>query len=547
VVPELPHGTHKIKWFVTDGCGNNSEYEYNFTVKDCKAPTVVCINGLSVNIMPTGMITLWASDFLQYTEDNCTPSGQIKIGIRKCGTGTGFPVDGNGNPITNVTFNCSELGTQCVELWAIDAAGNADYCETYVIVQDNLGGCPNADKLNVVGELKTEMTEGVEEATVSINGTSTFAPPYSYFDLSDTLGMYAVTNSVPLAATFTIAPEKDDNPLNGVTTYDLVLMSKHILGLEPLNSPYKMIAADANKSGSITTFDVVELRKLILGIYTELPNNTSWRFVDKAFVFPNANNPFQSNFPETISVADAMLSQIGEDFVGVKVGDVNSTAVANANMQAEDRTSGTAIFDVEDRIVKAGEEFEVTFTAAQQLKGFQFTMLQDGLKTVGVQEEDGITSGNFGTIFEGATTVSVDGPQAFTLRMRAEKSGKLSEMLGVSGEITRAEAYDNNGRLNVAFRYDGKTVAGVGFELYQNQPNPFVHKTTIGFFLPEASDATLSIFDEAGRMVYQQKGQFPKGENTVVLDRALLNTTGVLYYQLETDTDMATKKMIQAK
>jgi hypothetical protein len=26
-----------------------------------------------------------------------------------------------------------------------------------------------------------------------------------------------------------------------------------------------------------------------------------------------------------------------------------------------------------------------------------------------------------------------------------------------------------------------------------------------------------------------------------------LNTTGVLYYQLETDTDMATKKMIQAK
>jgi hypothetical protein len=74
-----------------------------------------------------------------------------------------------------------------------------------------------------------------------------------------------------------------------------------------------------------------------------------------------------------------------------------------------------------------------------------------------------------------------------------------------------------------------------------------VNKTTIGFFLPEASEATLSIFDESGRLVYQQKGQFPKGENAVVLDRALLNTTGVLYYQLETDTDVETKKMIQAK
>ena len=92
-----------------------------------------------------------------------------------------------------------------------------------------------------------------------------------------------------------------------------------------------MIAADANKSGSITTFDIVELRKLILGIYQELPNNTSWRFVDKAFAFPNPNNPFQTTFPENISVASScMTSHMDDDFVGVKVGDVNGTAVANS-------------------------------------------------------------------------------------------------------------------------------------------------------------------------------------------------------------------------
>ena len=547
VVPELPHGTHKIKWFVTDGCGNNSEYEYTFTVKDCKAPTVVCLNGLSVNIMPTGMITLWASDFLQYTEDNCTPEDQIKIGIRKCGTGTGFPIDANGNPITNVTFTCAELGTQCVELWAIDAAGNADYCETYVIVQDNLAVCAPGDHVNVAGALKTEATDGVEEAIVNINGTSSFTPPYSYFDLTNTDGMYQVLNNVPLDATFTIAPEKDDNPLNGVTTYDLVLISKHILGLEPLNSPYKMIAADANKSGSITTFDIVEIRKLILGLYTELPNNTSWRFVDKSFAFPNANNPFQTAFPEMISVANAMTHQWDEDFAGIKIGDVNGTAVANTLMLAEDRTVGTAIFDVNDREVKAGETFELTFKAAQSLKGFQFTMTLNGLEAVGITESDRVTASNFGMIFGDKVTVSIDGAQEFTLRFQATKSGKLSQMLGVSGAITRAEAYGDNGRMNVAFRFGGKTIAGVGFELYQNQPNPFLSKTSIGFYLPEAAEATLSIFDEAGRLVYQQKGQFAKGENSVMLDRALINTTGMLYYKLETATDNATKKMIQAK
>jgi hypothetical protein len=148
---------------------------------------------------------------------------------------------------------------------------------------------------------------------------------------------------------------------------------------------------------------------------------------------------------------------------------------------------------------------------------------------------------------QNAMAVSIDGAQEFTVRFRAEQSGKLSEMLGVSGAITRAEAYGDAGRMGVAFRFDGKTIAGVGFELYQNQPNPFVNRTFIGFFLPEAAEATLSVFDETGRVVYQQKGQFAKGENTIALDRALINTTGMLYYKLETATDSATKKMIQAK
>jgi hypothetical protein len=83
-----------------------------------------------------------------------------------------------------------------------------------------------------------------------------------------------------------------------------------------------------------------------------------------------------------------------------------------------------------------------------------------------------------------------------------------------------------------------------------------VNKTSVGFYLParqgsaggpEAAEATLSIVDETGRVVYQQKGQFAKGENSIQLERALINTTGLLYYKLETETDSATKKMIQAK
>jgi hypothetical protein len=546
VTPQLPYGNHKIKWFVTDGCGNEAICEYPVEIRDCKAPTVVCFNGLSVNIMPSGTITMNDVDFLEYTVDNCSQTQFLRTGVRKCGTGSGFPTDASGNPVTSVTFDCNELGTQCVELWSVDVTGNAGYCETYVIVQDNNGNCPNSDKLNVSGALKTEDTDGVEEASVTIDGTVSFAPPFSYFDMTDDSGTYKVVNSVPMASSFTITPSKDDSPLNGVTTYDLVLISRHVLGVAPLGSPYRMIAADANKSGSITTFDIVELRKLILGIYSELPNNTSWRFVDKMQVFTNPMNPFADTIRENMSIANAQSSMV-EDFVGVKVGDVNGSVIANSAMQADDRTNGTLLFDLDDRMLKAGETFDVTFRASEAVQGYQMTLSLNGLEVAGIVKSDKVSESNFG-VFEDALTVSIDGSDMFTVTFTAGKTGRLSEMLGVSSQITKAEGYSQlNKRLEVALRFDRNIISGVGFELYQNQPNPFVNRTVIGFHLPEAQSATLTISDELGRIIYTQKGEYVRGYNAVTLDRALLSTTGILYYSLSAGNDSATRKMIQTK
>ncbi|MFN8303092.1 MAG: SdrD B-like domain-containing protein [Saprospiraceae bacterium] len=569
VTPELPYGTHKIKWIVEDGCGNETVCEYSFKVKDCKAPTVVCYNGLSVNIMATGMIQLWASDFLNYAEDNCTPptpytSGdKLRYAIRKSGQGTGFPVDAQGQPVTSVTFTCDEIGTQPVELWAMDLAGNAAYCETYVIVQDPDGICSPNGNATVAGFLETEPlagSDGVEDASIDLQGSHPALPPVSMFDLTNTQGYYAFGNALPLGSDYTVTPVKDDNPMNGVSTFDLVLISKHILGTDPLNSPYKIIAADANKSNSVTTFDILELRKLILGIYTELPNNTSWRFLDEGFAFSDPSNPFYNiPFAENISVGDIQSNQIDENFVGVKIGDVNGSVISNATQQAEDRTAGTLLLDVltpspspngegsADREVKAGEVFDVTFRTAEQVQGFQFTLNLNGLKVEDIVKSDKVGADNFG-VFQDALTTSIDGAAEFTVRFRAEKAGKLSEMLQLSSRITRAEAYNANAQnLEVALRFSGQTIAGVGFELYQNQPNPWMNRTQIGFHLPQATTATLTVYDETGRVLFTQKGDFAKGYNAISLDRAMLNTTGVLYYKLETATDSATKKMIQTR
>ncbi|HRI60591.1 MAG TPA: T9SS type A sorting domain-containing protein [Saprospiraceae bacterium] len=194
---------------------------------------------------------------------------------------------------------------------------------------------------------------------------------------------------------YSLTPLYDVEPLNGVSTYDLVLISKHILSLEQFDSPYKYIAADANKSNTVTTFDIVEIRKLILGIYSEYPNNTSWRFIEKAFVFPNPANPFQTLFPETIEVP----STTGYNFYGIKIGDVNGTAVANSARPAERpvaHIAWAASSSPENGIVT----LPVVYTGAEPLEAFQLGLRFDRsvLEFIGPSKGDlpAVTADMFG-------------------------------------------------------------------------------------------------------------------------------------------------------
>ena len=553
VVPQLPYGAHKIKWFVTDDCGNETICEYNFTIRDGKPPTVLCLQSLSTNILPTGMINLFATDFLQYADDNCTPNQFLVYSIRKGSTGTSFPTDNNGNPQTNVTFACSEIGPNPVQLWCRDRSGNAGFCLSNVMINDNSGNCNVPDPLTLGGFVKTAQNVGIAGVSMNLEGTAPFAPPFSYFpgNITDTLGRYSYPTSIPVGSNFTITPLYDQNPLNGVTTFDLVLISKHILGIEALSSPYKLIAADANKSGSITTFDIVELRKLILGIYQELPFAESWRFVPTAYVFPNPLNPFVPAFPEEISIVSLMGNMNNGNFVGMKTGDVNYTAVTNAQAGMDARSAGTQYFNVSasSQSVKAGAIIEVVFSAEELLEGCQFTLNTNGLEVLDVLPGENMGREHFGLFPEKNTLTMAweKGGQAdFTLKCKAIVSGNLREMLSISSRITKAEAYQQQSaqkseRFDLALKFPELGA----FELYQNRPNPFEDVTEITFNLPEAAAAKLIIYDINGRVLYTQTAHYEQGTHTIGIEKSALGARGVFYYQVETEKGSATRKMIK--
>lgn len=333
VLPQIPHGRHRIRWIVTDSCQGTRTFERSFRVNDCEKPVLTCKKDLTVNLPPTYLLILWAQDFLESATDNCTPKEQLALSVS---SGTPvverFPIDpSTKKPVPYGLFTCDSLVWHNelipVRVWAKDLTGNTSFCEITLRLTDLFGDCRL--KIFVSGAVKTPARQGVEEVTLNLTGTHLAFPIGNSTKLSDANGNFFFAHALPYFASYELTPTKNDNPLNGVTTLDLARISRHILGTELLDSPYKIIAADANRSGTITSFDVVELRKLILGIYDSLPNNTAWRFVPQNFVFPDPTNPFAAPFPEKIRENDILTDARNKNFVAIKIGDVNGSATPN--------------------------------------------------------------------------------------------------------------------------------------------------------------------------------------------------------------------------
>ncbi|MBK8490848.1 MAG: T9SS type A sorting domain-containing protein [Saprospirales bacterium] len=530
-IPNVGIGEYEVTYSITDNCGNTGYQTITVVVEDCKKPTAYCVNGLVIEIMQTGMVEAWASDFDAGSYDNCGP---VQLS---------FSPDVND---INHIYTCDDLGQQVVTMWVTDESGNQDYCETFLIVQDNMNAC-NAVFVALGGNISTEENEPVEDVEINANGGM-------FMTNTDMDGAYVLT--VPEGSDYSVSALYDVAPSNGVTTWDIVLISRHILGVQPLTSPFKIIAADANHNESVTTLDMVAIRKVILQLETSFQNNTSWRFVDKDFVFPNPANPFQTVFPEVINFNNLGADHLFADFVAIKVGDVNSSAATSLTGDAEERSmEGTLGIQVADQELTAGKTFRVDFRAQEaDLYGFQFTLNFDPQALEFAEFLPGVVgSENIGLALleEGAITMSWNTAEAtalhegdilFSVIWNARTSAPLSRFLTLNSRFTEAEAYNStSGRLNVDLYFLGQP-ENATFALYQNAPNPFTGVTTIGFHLPEAAPVTVTVMDLSGRTVKLFRGDFGKGYNEIQLNE--LNNSGVYYYRLDTPTHSATRKLV---
>ncbi|HPH20872.1 MAG TPA: T9SS type A sorting domain-containing protein, partial [Haliscomenobacter sp.] len=132
----------------------------------------------------------------------------------------------------------------------------------------------------------------------------------------------------------------------------------------------------------------------------------------------------------------------------------------------------------------------------------------------------------------------------FTLKLKANTTTRLSQVLSMNSRRTPEEAYGLDDELmGIGLNFGHNSIENRA-RLYQNTPNPFSDQTAIGFYLPQANRAVLTIRDLRGALIFQSEGLYSKGKHQVVLKKEQLRHSGVFYYTLQTSDFTTSKKMI---
>ena len=207
-----------------------------------------------------------------------------------------------GSPISSIT------ATECFEL-----------SDTNVFITINKGNCP-ASSFTVSGQVTSVTGDGIA-------GVEILNAQDQVLATTNDQGFYAL-QSVEAGSSMTIRPMTETSITNGVSGADVVIITRHLLNLDPFTSSYTLLAADVNNDNVVSSVDLVQMVRAIVGLSSDFSNNTTWRFVDAAQAVDDGQmiaNPVEEI---TLTVNSDMT---GVDFIGVKIGDVNDDANLDMN------------------------------------------------------------------------------------------------------------------------------------------------------------------------------------------------------------------------
>lgn len=538
----MPVGRHSYRITARDACGNSSQRSLTFDVIDCEAPYLACIGALATELSysPGGtdkngdgkqdraVSLIRVEDVLAGSGIDCTDIHHYSL--NKAGE---KPDPG----ATTVLLTCDDMPAVTLELYAWDNAfnpampqpdgtmGGPNYsvCETVVFVQDNLNNF--CDAFGIKGNIARENGEPLPGVRVSLNGN------LGGVTESDASGNYGFQSLSPLYD-YTILPVHDSDPVHGVTTFDVLKIADHILGVNKLSSSYQLIAADADNSGAVTALDLIVLRRLILRKIAELPNNTSWRFVDAAYTFSNPEAPWRENYPELINISSRSNPERTEfDFVAIKVGDVAEGISSPA--YNTDREAKLYLEPFGDLFAESGLSVYMDFDLP--LKGMQFSLAVENQAKHELQviPRSLFPDEVYWDQESGAIQVSVVRSEMvptkeplFTIFSAGEEellpsSFRLNEV-GINGEV-----YSTSGHI---YPLGISVFPGSRQEWLNAYPNPFRDQLHIPVVLEKAGPVSIELYAQNGQFLFRKEYQLMAGSQEILLQDVLFHEDGSLFF-----------------
>ena len=213
-------------------------------------------------------------------------------------------------------FFCDLLRGEQITTVFIDKSHDVSLISPYLNVTGDI---------TISGKIVAENGFAVSNAQLTLKQGNTILATTT----TTTLGTYAFLN-LDANQTYTIEVSKNTDVYIGITTFDMNLITRSILGEVPFSSNYKLMAANVSENdtdnSTVDVLDVLLIRRTILRVDPSLPINT-WSFIPSGYQFttvaPNFPKPQPTRRAFTITTASASIEF---NFVGIKEGDVNGTA-----------------------------------------------------------------------------------------------------------------------------------------------------------------------------------------------------------------------------
>jgi len=362
-------------------------------------------------------------------------------------------------------------------------------------------------------------------------------------------GRFAFQDLTSFVDYYALADYESD-PMQGVSTLDLILIQRHILGLQPFDHPVKYIAADANMSSTVTAADLVDIRKLILGVINKLPVNKSWRFVPKTSPYNSTNNPFPVQ--EQIYLPNMSGSNTDNDFYAVKLGDINGTALSGNN---QSRTSSSFNIRMNNFAFTRGKEIHIPIYASEDKKisGLQLAFsFFEQLSCTGI--DDGVLKISLNQYHLKNNILSISyvvndiqevkkGDILFTFVLNANSDGQTEDNVMLNQKLT-PEIYDES-NTPIGIRLDIKnSKQNQEYQLYPPVPNPFSNETIMQFNIPIDETITFQFYTLDGKIVLTKKDYFFKGQNQIYITGEELSRAGTYIVKMISKQNTKIRKVI---